>query len=273
MIGMLAALPLNAGKLYDPVEDLPAANRTGAALFDFNHTASQTITDGKVEAISDRFGNGFSAAQSTADSRPTSSANGIGSLTTASFDGSDDILSAFSSMAGVLRDVSSAAAYVCSVASGSDTKSRVFLFRRPDFQPRFSLINYQSACVLEGNTNDASAIISLWAESANIISAEVDGTAGEARLRTDSGAPASTSIDTGSFVDADATDVAIGARILTAQRFQGHIADILITPSILAESDRIDYEGWQAQRGSGLASNLPATHRYRYHRPRTRTPK
>jgi hypothetical protein len=274
MIGMLAALPLNAGKLYDPVDDLPTANRTGAALFDFNHTASQTITDGKVASISDRFGNGFSAAQSTADSRPTISANGIGSLTTASCDGSNDVLVATATMANVVRNVAGASALATLDSAGGNVNSRVIMFRRPDFSARFSVTCSESMCGVQGEINDASAQVGTTSNtSANLLSAEIDGIAGKLRLRADTHASDTNLAATGTIVDAPASAVTIGAYSATTFQYVGHIADILITPSILADLDRIDYEGWQAQRGSGLASNLPSTHRYRYHRPRTRTPK
>jgi hypothetical protein len=270
MIGMLSAMPLNAGKLYDPVDDLPTANRTGAALFDFNHTASQTITDGKVESISDRFGNGFSAVQSSADSRPTSSANGIGSLTTAHFPLAEDILSGTTSMASLTKNIGQVSAFV--THQGTNSSGGIFVASVGGGGSfRFCIAANETTTYIFGRRldTDSGQNVNLPHNTAipGISSVTANYASALATIRANGLSNSGSFHAAGNTSNTDSQSVSIGIT------YTGHIADILITPSILAGTDRIDYEGWQAQRGSGLASNLPATHRYRYHRPRTRTPK
>jgi hypothetical protein len=276
MFAAIAALPPTAGKLYDPVTDLPAANRTGAALFDFNHTASQTIESGAIAQINDRFGNGFSALQNTADSRPESSANGIGGLTTAYFDGSNDFLDATASMADVSRNVGALSCLFSAKNDGGDDVRRILVFSTASTAARFS-VSISTSIGGGGRILDAgdyAAFQSIALSTTNLTGGIQVNYAGAKSETSLNGVEPSEQnfLTSGNTSDTASLFVRIAASGVTSNRLQGHIADILVTPSILADLDRIDYEGWQAQRGSGLAANLPTTHRYRYQRPRTRTP-
>jgi hypothetical protein len=275
MFAAIAALPSTAGKLYDPVTDLPAANRTGATLFDFNHTASQTIESGAIAQINDRFGNGFSALQLSADNRPVSSANGMGSLTTASFDGSNDFLDATASMENVSRNVGALSIHATATGTDGDPSRHIFYMFSSVIRVRFAL-NASGGIVAAGVRLDSDSLQDLVVtSSAATVSCAFSYSTAKLSIYS-GGVVTSRSGEfqtAGNTSDTACSFVRIGATGATTGRLLGHIADILVTPSILADLDRIDYEGWQAQRGSGLAANLPATHRYRYQHPRTRTPK
>ena len=262
MFAAIAALPPTAGKLYDPVTDLPAANRAGAALFDFNHTASQTITDGKVAQINDRFGNGFSALQSTADSRPASSANGMGSLTTASFDGVNDHIEIVSTINPLNGKYSS---YLSCLITNVPSFQGILSKDPGSGSARYDLF-YTSNFIrtLYGNVIFQTSFNFEKLISSELNSAETN----RAKIRLDGALYISTALFSPTSNEAPFYIGRSGSYYSSM-----HAADILVTPSILADLDRIDYEGWQAQRGSNLAANLPATHRYRYQHPRTRTPK
>jgi hypothetical protein len=159
MFAAIAALPPTAGKLYDPVTDLPAANRAGAALFDFNHTASQTIESGAIAQINDRFGNGFSALQSTAGSRPASSANGIGGLTTGYFDGSNDMLEATASMADVSRNVAALSLCVTANRVGGDSDGYVVRINGESGMPRLGVTYRASQSVIWYTRDDGDSTL------------------------------------------------------------------------------------------------------------------
>jgi hypothetical protein len=262
MFAAIAALPSTAGKLYDPVTDLPAANRTGAALFDFNHTASQTITDGKVAQINDRFGNGFYAEQSTADSRPESSANVIGGLTTGYLDGNNDFLDATASMANVARNVGELSMYVTAKNEGNASPATLTFFASGSGGNRVTL--FYTPTNITGNVRrlDADGIVSLASATAvtgttNLVAGEFNVGIGATKSFVNGIGFTGGSTTAGSFSNTESTIVSFGSVNAVYGQYKGNIADILVTPSILADLDRIDYEGWQAQRGyQGPRRNL-----------------